>query len=102
MNTFIMMTRLNSGAATSPQALEQLEQQAVNRISEECPSVKWLSSYAAMGPYDYIDIFTADNIEMATRVSTLIRTVGHAHSEVWPVIEWTKFKEIVHDLSPKI
>jgi hypothetical protein len=101
MNTFIMMTRLNSDAASSPRALEQLEQRAMGCIRKECPSVKWLGSYAALGPYDYIDIFKADGIETATKVSTLIRTFGHAHSEVWPVTEWTRFKKMVHELPQK-
>lgn len=94
-----MMTRLNSEAATSLKDFEKLEQQAVKRISKECPSVEWLGSYAAIGPCQYIDIFKADNFETATKVSTLIRTIGHAHSEIWPVIEWSNFKEIVHGLS---
>ncbi len=99
MNTFIMMTQLNPEAASSPRAFEQLEQEAVGKIGRECPSVEWLGSYAALGPYDYVDIFKADGIETATKVSTLIRTTGHAHSEVWPVIEWARFKELVHGLS---
>lgn len=98
MNTFIMMTRLNSDAASSPQAIEELEQAAMGSIRKECPSVKWLESYAALGPYDYVDIFQADSIETATKVSTLIRTFGHAHSEIWPATEWARFKELVHEL----
>lgn len=98
MDTFIMLTRLNSDAATSPQALEELERKTVDCISKECPSVKWLGSYAALGPYDYIDIFQADDTETAIKVSTMIRTFGHAHSEVWPVTEWARFKELVHGL----
>lgn len=99
MNTFIMMTRMNSNAAATPQALERLEQEAVSKIGKECPTVEWLGSYAALGPYDYVDIFRAEDIETATKVSTLIRTVGHAHSEVWPVIEWARFKELVRGIS---
>ena len=98
MNTFIMVTRLNSEAISSPQVLEDLEKQAVAKIGAECPSVEWLGNYAALGPYDYVDIFRADGIETAAKVATLIRTFGHAHSEVWPVIEWARFKDLVHGL----
>jgi uncharacterized protein with GYD domain len=98
MPTFIMLTRLNPDAVRSPRALEQLERDTVKRIREECPNVEWLSSYAVLGPCDYLDVFTADDIEMAAWVSTLIRTFGHAQTEIWTATEWDRFKEIVRTL----
>lgn len=47
---------------------------------------------------DYLDIFTASDIETAAKVSALIRTFGHAQTEVWTVTEWDRFKEIVRRL----
>ena len=37
-------------------------------------------------------------VEIATKVSTLVRTFGHAHTEVWCATRWDRFKEIVRDL----
>ncbi len=98
MPTFIMLTRLNADAVRSPRGLEQLERQAMESVRKECPGVEWLGSYAVLGPYDYLDIFLADDLETATRVSTLIRTFGHAHTETWPATDWDRFKEIVRTL----
>lgn len=98
MATFIMLTRLGPGAVKSPRRLEELERQVVDRIGEDCPNVKWLGSYAVLGPYDYLDIFSTQDIETAMRVSALIRTFGHAQTEVWPAAEWDRFKEIVRSL----
>jgi uncharacterized protein with GYD domain len=98
MPTFIMLTRLNADAVRSPKGLEQLERQAMQSVRKECPGVEWLGSYAVLGPYDYLDIFLADDLETATRVSTLIRTFGHAHTETWPATDWDRFKEIVRTL----
>jgi uncharacterized protein with GYD domain len=67
-------------------------------IRAECPSVEWLGSYAVLGACDYLDILLADDIETATRVSALIRTSGHARTEVWAATEWDRFKEIVRTL----
>jgi uncharacterized protein with GYD domain len=98
MATFIMLTRLNPNAVRSPRGLEQLERDAMKRIREECPDVEWLNSYAVLGPYDYLDVFIANDIETAARVSALIRTFGHAQTEIWGATDWDRFKEIVRTL----
>jgi hypothetical protein len=30
------------------------------------------------------------------RVSALVRTFGHAQTEIWGATEWNRFKEIMH------
>ncbi len=52
---FVMLARLHPDAVRSPSGLEQLECNAMKRVREECPDVQWLSSYAVLGPYDYLD-----------------------------------------------
>lgn len=98
MAQFVMLTRVSSDAARSPKDLEKLERQVMDRIRKDCPDVKWIGSYAVLGPYDYVDIFEADGIESASKVSTVIRTSGHAHTEVWAATGWDRFKELVRDL----
>lgn len=98
MTTFIMLTRLAAGSLRSPRSLEELERQAMDRIRAQCPQVQWLNNFAILGPWDYLDIFEAPDIETATKVSTLIRTFGHAHTEVWAATEWQRFKEMVRAL----
>ena len=98
MATFIMLTRLAPEALTSPQALEKLEKKAMAKVRRECPKVKWLGNYAVLGPYDYVDIFSAPDIEAATKVSALIRTFGHAHTEIWAATEWARFKDLMREL----
>jgi uncharacterized protein with GYD domain len=98
MSTFVMLMRLDSEAVRSPRTLEQFEQQAMNRVRKECPKVAWVRSYAALGPFDYFDIFDAADIKTATKVSALIRSFGHAHTEIWPVTEWARFKDMMRTL----
>ncbi|NIR30486.1 MAG: GYD domain-containing protein [Gammaproteobacteria bacterium] len=98
MPTFVMLTRLEPSALRSPRSLEKLEGEVVERIQSECPEVEWVGNYATLGPYDYLDVFRAPDVETATKVSAIIRTFGHAHAEIWATTEWQRFKEIVRDL----
>ena len=100
MATFIMLTKLAHAALKEPQGLEKLERQVADRIGAECPEVEWIGSYATLGPYDYLDIFRAPDIESATKVATIIRTFGHAQTETWAATEWERFKEIAGSLLP--
>jgi hypothetical protein len=48
----------------------QLERDAMKRLPEECPDVEWLSSYAVLGPGDYLDVFIANDIEALARAKS--------------------------------
>jgi uncharacterized protein with GYD domain len=93
-----MLTRLSHGSLRSPAALEELERQVMDRIRAECSGVEWTGSYAVLGPHDYVDIFEAPDNDAAMKVATIIRTFGHAQTEIWPATEWRAYKEMVREL----
>lgn len=98
MLTFAMLTRLSPGALRSPQSLENLEKQVMERINSECPQVEWVHNFAILGGCDYLDIFTAPDLNTAMKVSTIIRTYGHAKTEVWAATDWKAYKDLIRHL----
>jgi uncharacterized protein with GYD domain len=101
MQTFIMLTRLTPSAVRAPRALEELERKVMDHVRATCPQVEWIGSYAVLGPYDYVDIFRAPDLEAASKVSTVVRTYGHAQTETWAATEWEHFKEVVRSIGEK-
>ncbi len=98
MATFILLTRVSSDAVKSPKSLEELEREAMKHIQSQCPEVEWVHNFAVLGAYDYLDIFRAPDMETAFKVSALIRTFGHAKTEVWPATDWARFKDLIRNL----
>ena len=99
MPTFVLLTRLSPDVVRTPGMLESLERETVSRIRAECPEVEWVNNYAVFGPYDYLDIYHAPDVETAAKVATLVRIYGRAHTETWAAVEWDRFKEMVHGLA---
>jgi hypothetical protein len=98
MQTFAMLTRLEPDGLQSPTAVEDLEHRVMEHVRVACPTAQWIGSYAICGPYDYLDLFRAQDLDDAIKISAIVRSYGHAHTEVWPLTEWSHFKTVIHEL----
>jgi uncharacterized protein with GYD domain len=94
-----MLTRLSPDALARPDAVQDLNHRVEARIEAECPEIRWLGNYALLGPYDYLDLFEAPDQESATKVALLVRSLGHATTEIWAATPWERFLAIAHDVS---
>ncbi|MHA1968907.1 MAG: GYD domain-containing protein [Candidatus Hodarchaeales archaeon] len=52
-------------------------------VKEKVPNIRWISHYAILGPYDFLDIFEAANEAEAAKVSLLSRSTGATVAESW-------------------
>ena len=55
------------------------------------PDVKWISHYALLGRYDFMDIYEAPDVETAHRVSLISRAEGAVTAESWPALPYDQF-----------
>jgi uncharacterized protein with GYD domain len=52
-----------------------------------------------LGPYDFLDVFSADGMETALKVSSVTRGLGYSHTEIWPAVERQSYRKIIETLS---
>ena len=98
MQTYAMLTRLEPNGLQPPTALEDLEHRVMEQVRLACPTAEWLGSYAVLGPCDYLDLFRAQDLDEASKISAIVRSYGHAHTELWPLTEWSHFKAVMHEI----
>ena len=96
MPIFILATKLQNPNLVKDR--KEHGEKFLKLVKEKVPDVKWIAHYAILGPYDFIDIFEADNEHEAAKVSLLSRTVGADVAESWTAIKYTEFLKLVEDL----
>lgn len=99
MSLFILLTRLVSEEVKPSFTVGKKEKLVVEKIREACPQVRWVDDYAVMGPYDYLDIFEAPDVETAMKVSAIVRQVAGAHTEIWPATQWKQHEKLMRDVA---
>lgn len=70
----------------------------LEKVKQKVPNIKWISHYAILGPYDFLDIFEANNETEAAKVSLLSRAAGAIFAESWTAIPYADFLGLLEEL----
>ena len=97
MAMYTMLTRISPIALKDPTQYETLGQQVTQKIHQEVPQVRWVGSYSILGPYDYLDIFEAPDDATAAKVAVIVRSFGHANTEIWGAIPYDRFLQLARE-----
>lgn len=98
MPTFVLMTRLDSSSLKDADARRKTGHRWLEKVTAACPDVKWLAHYAILGPYDFMDIYEANDVESAQRVALISRSQGAVCAETWPAIPYERFMRVLHEI----
>jgi uncharacterized protein with GYD domain len=72
----------------------------LQRVGVSCPGVRWLAHYAILGPYDFMDIYEAPDVETAHRVSLISRSEGAVSAESWQALPYDRFLKLLEEVQP--
>lgn len=100
MPVFVLMTRLAPESLHDARGRRATGKAWLKKVQLACPDVKWLSHYALLGPYDFMDIYEAPDVETAHRVSLISRAEGALTAESWQALPYDAYLELLEDVQP--
>ena len=101
MPKFVLMTRLSPEAMHDASGRRAMGKEWLKRVKESCPEVRWIAHYAILGPYDFMDIYEAPDVETAHRVSLLSRSGGAICAESWQALPYDEFLNLLEEVQPE-
>jgi uncharacterized protein with GYD domain len=96
MPIYILATKLQD-----PNLIENRKERGekwIKLVREKVPDINWISHYALLGPYDFLDIFEVPNEQEALKVSLVSRSVGATIAESWTAIPYSDFLGLIEEL----
>jgi uncharacterized protein with GYD domain len=100
MALYVLMTRLAAGSAPDAHTRRAMGKEWLGKVKTACPEVKWVAHYALLGPYDFMDIYEAPDVETAHKVSLISRSEGAMSAESWPALPYDRFLKVLEQVHP--
>ncbi|HUX07057.1 MAG TPA: GYD domain-containing protein [Acidobacteriota bacterium] len=101
MPTFALLTKLSPETTANLDSKEEMGRTWYSKIKQSCPGVRWLHHFAILGPYDFMDIYEAENEEEAAKVSMVTLANGAAEAINWTLIPYQRYLAMIKDLESK-
>ena len=98
MQTYILLTKLSPEVSMKMKDREKLGHTWLDQVKAKCPDVKFLSHYAILGQYDFIDIYEAPDAETAAKVSMISQANGAFHAESLAAIPYKRFLKLTEEI----
>ncbi|OQX80501.1 MAG: GYD family protein [Bacteroidetes bacterium 4484_249] len=98
MQTYILLTKLAPEVSIKMKDREKLGHSWLDQVKAKCPDVKFISHYAILGQYDFIDIYEAPDAETAAKVSMISQANGAFHAESLAAIPYKRFLELTEEI----
>ncbi len=98
MQTYILFTKLSTDLSYEMKNRERQGRSWLERVRAKCPEVKFLSHYAILGEYDFIDIYEAPDPETAAKVSMISQANGAIQAKSMLAIQYKRFLELTEEI----
>ena len=98
MQTYILLTKLSPDLTRQMKDRARIGKSWIDQVKEKCPEVKFISHYALLGQYDFLDIYEAPDEETAAKVSMISQKNGALQAQSLIAIPYKRFVELTESI----
>ena len=98
MQTYILLTKLSPDLSKQVKDRAKIGRAWLDQVKNKCPEVHFLSHYALLGDYDFIDIYEAPDEETAAKVSMISLSNGAFQANSLIAIPYKKFLKLTEEI----
>ncbi|MFO7915017.1 MAG: GYD domain-containing protein [Candidatus Krumholzibacteriales bacterium] len=98
MQTYILLTKFSPEQSIKMEDRKKQGREWLEQVKEKCPEVKFISHYALLGKYDFMDIYEAPDEETAAKVSMISLSNGAFQAESLMAIPYKRFLELAEEI----
>ena len=100
MPPFVLMTKLSAESMPDARVRRAMGKEWLDRVKRTNPEVKWVAHYALLGPYDFMDVYEAPDVETAHRISMISRSEGAITAESWQALHYDEYLKLFEEIKP--
>ncbi len=98
MKTYVLLTKLAPEVSMKMKDRAKIGSSWLDQVKKCCPEVKFISHYALLGSFDFLDIYEAPDEETAAKVSMISRANGAAEAQSLTAISYKRFLELIEEI----
>jgi uncharacterized protein with GYD domain len=98
MQTYILLTKLSPDVTRNMKDRAKIGRSWMDQVRDKCPEVKFVSHYALLGQYDFIDIYEAPDEDSAAKVSMISQQNGALSAQSLIAIPYKRFLELTAEI----
>jgi uncharacterized protein with GYD domain len=98
MQTYVLLTKLSPDLFKKMKDRAEIGRSWLDQVKEKCPDVKFISHYALLGQFDFLDIYEAPDDNTAALVSIISQANGAFQAQSLPAIPYKRYLDLIKAL----
>ena len=98
MPTYVLLTKLSPDVTRKTDDRAKMGRAWLDQVRSTCPGVNFISHYALLGPFDFLDIYEAPDDRTAAKVSLIGQANGAFQAQSLPALPYKEYLDLISEI----